>query len=207
MMNEKKVFGIGFHKTGTTSLAEALKVLGYSVTGPNGVDDPDIEYNLMPMAMKLAQEYDAFQDNPWPIVFKEMDEAFPRSKFILTIREEDQWIKSVCKHFGRDSTPMRKYIYGQGHPQGNENLYLKRYRKHNEDVAKYFAGRQDDLLIMDITKGDGWEKLCEFLGKEAPSIPFPHENQARNRNQKFKLFRKLYKKIKTKFIKLYNRIT
>jgi UDP-N-acetylmuramate-alanine ligase len=39
---ETKVFCIGFHKTGTTSLAVALKTLGYRVTGPNGVHDPDI---------------------------------------------------------------------------------------------------------------------------------------------------------------------
>jgi hypothetical protein len=30
-----KVFGIGFHKTATTSLAKALSYLGYRVTGPN----------------------------------------------------------------------------------------------------------------------------------------------------------------------------
>ena len=29
-----KVFGIGFHKTATTSLAKALSYLGYRVTGP-----------------------------------------------------------------------------------------------------------------------------------------------------------------------------
>src|SRR5215472_9937783 len=36
-----KVFGIGFHKTATTSLAKALSYLGYRVTGPNWVDNPN----------------------------------------------------------------------------------------------------------------------------------------------------------------------
>ena len=37
-----KVFCIGFHKTGTTSLETALTKLGYKVTGCFGTKDPDI---------------------------------------------------------------------------------------------------------------------------------------------------------------------
>lgn len=37
-----KVFGIGFHKTGTTFLGQALEVLGYDVHGPIGVLEEDI---------------------------------------------------------------------------------------------------------------------------------------------------------------------
>ena len=33
-MKETRVFGIGFHKTGTTTLDVALTVLGYKVLGP-----------------------------------------------------------------------------------------------------------------------------------------------------------------------------
>jgi len=32
------------------------------------------------------------------------------------------------------------------------------YKKHNEEVLEYFKHRPQDLLIMDITKGDEWEK-------------------------------------------------
>jgi len=68
-----KVFCIGFHKTGTTSLNVALNTLGYRVTGPNGVNDPDIAKNVLRMADDLVKRYDAFQDNPWPIIYKELD--------------------------------------------------------------------------------------------------------------------------------------
>ncbi len=46
-----KVFCIGFHKTGTSSLAVALKTFGYRVTGPNGVNNPNTEtmQSLWPM--------------------------------------------------------------------------------------------------------------------------------------------------------------
>ena len=71
-MKKSKVFGIGFHKTATTSLKIALHTLGYNVTGPNGVNDPDIRNNINAMVEKISQKFDAFQDNPWPIVFKRM---------------------------------------------------------------------------------------------------------------------------------------
>ena len=82
-----KVFGIGFHKTGTTSLALALRQLGYSVTGPNGVNDPNISQNARALVRDLVDQFDAFQDNPWPILFRELDEWYPNSKFVLTLRE------------------------------------------------------------------------------------------------------------------------
>ena len=59
-----KVFCIGFHKTGTTSLAVALRQLGYRVTGHNGVSDADIAEKVYEMAYGLVEQYDAFQDNP-----------------------------------------------------------------------------------------------------------------------------------------------
>ena len=103
-----KVFCIGFHKTGTTSLAEALRMLGYSVTGPNFVEDKRILDQALALALEVTNRYDAFQDNPWPILYKEMDEAYPGSKFILTTRPTDRWIRSVVKHFGKKNTPMRQ---------------------------------------------------------------------------------------------------
>ena len=175
-----KIFGIGFHKTGSTSLAVALEQLGYRVTGPNGVQDPDIEHNVRAMVHSLVDEYDAFQDNPWPIVFEELDERYPRSKFILTVRDPGSWIRSQVRHFGTNETPMRRWIYGVGAPKGNEDVYVARYNKHVQDVLAHFTGRPDDLLVIDIVSGDGWEGLCGFLSKDVPDKPFPHANKARS---------------------------
>jgi hypothetical protein len=178
---KSKVFCIGFHKTGTTSLAIALSTLGYRVTGPNGTRDPNIAKNVLPMAFALAERYDAFQDNPWPIIYRELDARFPGSKFILTLRRPESWIKSQLKHFGRGETPMRKWIYGAGCPEGNEDIYVKRFEDHNRDVQAYFQQRPQDLLVMDLAKGDGWEKLCPFLEADTLNTAFPHANRASDR--------------------------
>ena len=178
MLKTPKVFGIGFHKTGTTSLADALTALGYDVIGPNGVNDRDISTNALPMALALAQDHDAFQDNPWPILFRQMDAAFPGSQFILTVRPIDAWMGSVVRHFGRGSTPMRRWIYGPGSPIGAEAVYKDRYLRHNAEVMAHFAGRPHDLLVLRITEGEGWERLCPFLGHDIPDAPFPQSNRA-----------------------------
>ena len=60
---------------------------------------------------------------------------------------------------------MRKYIYGVGSPKGNEDIYLKKYTSHNAEVLEYFKNRTNDFLVMDLSNGDGWEKLCPFLVK------------------------------------------
>lgn len=180
---KQKVFCIGFHKTGTKSLGQALKTVGYRVTGPNGVKDDNIADNVYSLVHELVKQYDAFQDNPWPIIYKDLDKQYPHSKFIYTYREPQSWIKSLVSHFGSKETAMRKWIYGYGSPVGNEEVYLKRFQDHHNDVAKYFQNRSKDLLIMNLEEGDGWEKLCPFLGVASPAKPFPHINKASDRER------------------------
>ena len=185
-MMKTKVFGIGFHKTATTSLADALSYLGYRVAGPNWVDHPNIAEEVYELAFDLVNRFDAFQDNPWPILYKELDRKFPRSKFILTLRPSEDWIRSVVNHFNEKETPMRQWIYGTGNPKGNENTYLARYERHNREVMEHFRERCEQLLVFNITAGEGWTKLCPFLGVPVPAIPFPCANTApvREKNDK-----------------------
>ena len=137
-----KVFGLGFHKTGTKSLGRALEILGYSVCGGPRQDLLNsVKENKYKSVFKVVNSYDAFQDNPWPLIYKTMDKKFPDSKFILTVRDEDKWIKSIVNYLGVESTDMRKWIYGIGYPLGNEELYLNVYKKHILEVKELLAVR------------------------------------------------------------------
>jgi hypothetical protein len=175
-----KVFCVGFHKTGTTSLEMALKKLGYRVTGSFGTKDPDIAGKAHAMAYAMVDRFDAFEDNPWPILYRELDERFPGSKFVLTRRPTENWIRSQVKDFASTETPMRRWIYGEdaGCPMGNEDTYTTRYERHNREVQEYFADRPDDLLIIDLPNDDGWSRLCPFLDHDIPNETFPHANKA-----------------------------
>jgi hypothetical protein len=55
--------------------------------------------------------------------------------------------------------------------------FIAAYNRHHADVRRYFADRPGDLMEMNIIEGDGWEKLCPFLGLQVPPTPFPHLNR------------------------------
>ncbi|MCP5022398.1 MAG: hypothetical protein GY930_11555 [bacterium] len=177
-----KVFGVGFHKTGTTSLGHALEHLGYRVAGAFGVHDAQIGDVALEQALERIPNYDAFQDNPWPLLFREIDRKFPGSRFILTTREPEAWLASVVKHFSSERTPMRQWIYGEGSPVGHEQLYVETYLAHNAAVRAHFADRPADLLELDLPAGEGWSELCAFLGRSEPDAPFFHSNRASSRS-------------------------
>ena len=45
-------------------------------------------------------------------------------------------------------------------------------------MLEYFRERPKDLLVLNVCAGEGWEKLCPFLNKERPDVPFPYLNKA-----------------------------
>jgi hypothetical protein len=143
---------------------------------------PITQDKLVSAARSFALRADAFEDNPWPIVFREMDEAFPGSKFILTRRDPGSWIDSMVRHFGDHQNPMRTFIFGEGAPQGHETAYVCRYQRHVDEVLAYFAHRPQDLLIINLENAK-WDDLCAFLDKPLPATPFPHKNTATRRER------------------------
>lgn len=161
-------------------MGEALLLLGYKVVGARlDLAEPLLRGDI-DFVLQEAQQYDAFQDMPWAVIYKELDEAFPNSKFILTQRDEQKWLNSAIKHFGENTTLMREWVYGAGKPVGNEAVYIERYQRHNREVQQYFHDRPDDLLIMSWAEGDGWAELCSFLGVPIPKVKFPHANKGKH---------------------------
>lgn len=171
-----KVFGVGLHKTSTTSLANALYTLGYYVGGYFDSGRFADEAELTNYVIERAGCYDAVQDMPWPEFYQLLDSEFPGSKFVLTVRDEDRWIRSVTDHFGDAVIPSHERFYGVPVATGNEAVYRSHFRRHNQEVRDHFADRPGDLLVMDIAAGDGWDVLGEFLGVTTPDWPFPRQN-------------------------------
>lgn len=187
-----KVICIGMHKTGTTTLGLALIDLGYKVLGARtDLAEILLDGNLE-KALEEARPYNALQDVPWALLFKELDKKYPDSKFILTEREESKWMNSVLNHFGDSDIPLHKWIYGTGIAKGNEDIYIAKYRNHHKEVKAYFKNRPNDLLTISLSEGDGWEKLCGFLGHAIPNKNFPYANKGRhNWSAKEKMYNKL----------------
>ena len=175
-----KIFGIGLNKTGTTTLDKCGQELGYRVKGCDRKLLIDFRAGKFQRFDSVIAKYDLFQDWPWPLMYKHLDKSYPGSKFILTTRISDiAWLESLKKHSMRTGVNnCRSLAYGYEYPHQNETSYLNQYNSHNHEVREYFSGRPNDFLEICWEKGDGWEKLCRFLGKEVPSIPIPHANKA-----------------------------
>jgi hypothetical protein len=188
-MKKTKVFCIGFHKTGTTSLGATLELLGYkNCHGAQILRKQLGDLKMMELIFRkeydplfeIADQYDSLNDNPWFILYKELDVRFPGSKFILMLRDEDSWLAS-CKKYFREASPsfkFRLWIYGKGLPIGNEQRYLKVYRNHNSEVLTYFKNRPNDLLIINIEDEDKLQKIKGFLNLTGIEIEFPHLNRS-----------------------------
>ncbi|MGK7894475.1 MAG: sulfotransferase family protein [Xenococcus sp. (in: cyanobacteria)] len=194
-----KIFGIGFQKTGTTSLRDALLMLGYRVCdGCDQALNPNIAEEVYDICYRLVTQYDAFEDHPWSVMYRELDQKYPNSKFILTVRPPDQWLKSVVSHFGDTYIPLHQWIYGAGYPLGNEKIYLEKYLQHNLEVKEYFKDRPNDLLILQLGSGltpnDLWKQLCLFLEHPISQGKFPYSNTQLDR-QIINYFRKIKYKI------------
>jgi hypothetical protein len=181
---KSKVFCIGFHKTGTTSLGKAMEQFGYkNCHGAGKLRKHFGENKLMELLFRkdyeplfeIADLYDSFNDNPWFIIYKALDLKFTGSKFILMLRDEQAWINSCKKYFGTSTSAFRLYIYGKGSPIGNEEVYLARYRKHNYDVLNYFKSRPDDLLVLNLEDEDKGAQIASFLNTEN-AIDYPFLN-------------------------------
>jgi hypothetical protein len=198
MTARPKVFCIGFQKTGTTSLYVALKQIGCRVSGT--VADRWTAARLASegaqLCIEIARRYDAAEDMPWPVFFRELDAAFPSAKFILTVRDKDAWYQSVDRHFGQADTEMHRFVYGgdSGRARDSRERWIGVYSAHNAAVVDYFRDRPNNLLVMDLVRGDGWEKLAPFLGVSAPDTPFPIRNTSVERaGVSYRLKRRLNK--------------
>ncbi len=188
-----KVFCIGFQKTGTTSIAVALEILGFKVApelwrciDANDYEPPLTYALILAMAHEQVPQYSAFADNPWPLLWRELDESYSDAKFILMTRSEQAWYKSLRRMFRYYRSPLQDFIYGGTYPEDDETGYLRRFRQHNTEVLEHFKAKPHQLLELSMDKGPGWEPLCAFLGQRIPDEPFPHKNTAIERNRQLK---------------------
>lgn len=199
--NKNKVFILGFHKTGTTSITKAMLRLGYRVCGNmNQINEFDSRHHttldLFDMALPIIDRYDVFEDTPWFMLYEELLENYPDSKFILTLRNPESWYKSVLKHFGGYSEwNFHSWIYkGHGDPIGNKDLYIYTYTKHNKAVQEYFKLKNKKLLVMHLPEDFNWKILCDYLECKIPWGKFPHANSATSRNTWMRTFLDYLKK-------------
>jgi hypothetical protein len=179
-----KIFGIGLNKTGTSSLHRALELLGYRSVHFGGLETHDLVVRAIderrPLLHYLDPEPDAICDVlTVTYYFYLADVSYPGSKFILTLRDIDEWLDSRRRHVERNQQMKEAGKYEGAFLTVDIDMWAIEYRRHEAVVRSYFADRPADLLAFRPQDGD-WEPLCTFLGVPAPALPFPWENRDRS---------------------------
>ena len=201
-----KIFCIGRNKTGTTSLKKAFEDLGYPVGRQEVAEQLTADHYFtgeFDRIIDYCNSAQVFQDIPfsYPKTYQYLDKAYPNSKFILTVRDdEEQWYRSVtrfhAKLFGRNGNvptfhdlQRAKYIR-QGFMTNitkihgttdldpyNKDIMTHNYLHHNDEIIQYFKDRPDDLLVINIADKGAYAKFAKFLDLDIQEKDFPWENK------------------------------
>jgi len=152
-----KVFAIGFNKSATTSLHTLFQSLGFSsYHGGEWRDCKDIN---------LLNNYDCFSDG-YPKNHDKLDALFPKSKFILQVRDLQSWVYSRLAHIRRVKT-LGIYkgsdIWDETEPA--VKFWIQQRNDYHLEVMSYFENRPEDFLIVNLTKDQSSAKrITNFLG-------------------------------------------
>lgn len=202
----RKVFCIGRNKTGTTSLQRAFEDLGFRVGDQRAAEllyDKHYYKREFKPFIEYCRSAQIFQDIPFscPFLYVALDQAFPGSKFILSVRKDaDQWYSSITRFYSKlwgtngalptaDQLKSARYmrpgfayelmkLYGTN----DNDLFHKptltaHYDRYNSEVKEYFAHRPSDLLVIDVGEAGSYQRFIEFLGISSPFNEFPWENK------------------------------
>lgn len=200
-----KVIGAGFGRTGTASLQAALSTLGLPCchwadlfTQPERVRLWHAVADGQPVQWEqVFSGYQATVDWPGVAYWKELVDAYPNAKVLLSVRDANRWYDSVDRTLldgaRRIRTPeftsseaakvitpelrrlAAKVVWRRsfGGRIGNREHLIEVFEQHNQQVRQYIQAER--LLVYEVTQG--WEPLCAFLGVPVPlDSPFPHLN-------------------------------
>lgn len=204
-----KIIGSGFGRTGTLSTHNALNSLGYPcyhmfevIENKENKTHLDFWNNVANASAdtqhdwnEVFEKYTATVDNPGCCVWRELYEAYPDAKVILTLhpRGPEAWYESTMDTiyftesmwqfkflalftpFAKKMSNMSSKLIWQRSHKGtmeDKDAAIARYHEHIDELKT--AIPEDKLLIFSVDQG--WEPLCKFLGVEVPKTDFPNVN-------------------------------
>jgi len=188
-----KVVGSGLGRTGTKSMQTALAMLGV------GPCHHMVEVFMHPESMALwvdaaegrpnwdeiFKDYQSAVDYPTAAYWKQVADHYPDAKVLHTVRDPDKWFESTQATIFSQASPAiagggddlrTRFFTGFMGPIREhlaDRAWMTDYfRRHTEEVKATIAPER--LLIYEV--GEGWDRLCKFLGVPVPAEPYPSEN-------------------------------
>lgn len=195
-----EVVGAGFGRTGTLSLKTALERLGVGRCYHMFEVFENLAHARQWLAAARAEpvdwglllgDYGATVDWPACAFWRELVDANPGAKVVLSVRPADRWYDSfhhtIRELLVREAPDLpegsdaayaaqmaREVLVGRsfGGELGDRAHAVAAYERHNREVQE--AVDPDRLLVYDVA--EGWGPLCAFLGRAVPDEPFPNVN-------------------------------
>ena len=168
-----RIFGIGLNKTGTTSLAEALRILGLTV------DHSDERNTQRCVSCEWPEEIVGYLDGPIHRVKWILAKRFPDALFLLTERDYISWINSRIVHV------LHNRVRQDGDPWQDIDTaaWQREFEDWHSDANRFHAEYPHRVLRWNVNEPLGWEPLCRFLKLDVPAVPFPKSNSGEWRLQ------------------------
>lgn len=151
---------------------------------------------------KVLGDMNAVTDMPAVSFSEELIIAYPDAKVILVERDIETWYKSFEQVFiqfyeapiwpvvARVNPSMVGHMYsfitngvarchfGANNGREFRSHAREAYQRHYATVRSLLQQRGEaESRLLEFDLKDGWKPLCEFLGKDAPHVPFPHVNE------------------------------
>lgn len=111
--------------------------------------------------------------------FRELDEQYPESRFILNLRKREDWARSRRRF--RDGGYLDCPCGHRRHDDEQElfECWYRHWDRHIAAVKEYFEGRPEQLLVFDIDR-HGVDEVNEFFSDlELDASLWPWENRTR----------------------------
>ncbi|TPX08810.1 uncharacterized protein E0L32_009750 [Thyridium curvatum] len=198
---KKQVISLGFYRTGSQSLKEALTILGYRDVFHSSAIVADMEQwrslaevteaNVPSLPSYAGGDYTTAAD--WDAYFGPCEAltdvtpfavsllaAYPDAKVVLVRPRPAQRPLARAAADGRAAWAMYAGMLGVGDLRKLRDRRVLRagYERHHGLVRRLVPpGRLLEIDLADL----GWGPLCAFLGKEVPpgDVPFPRLNESR----------------------------
>jgi hypothetical protein len=226
-----EVIGVGIGRTGTYSLKHALQELGLpcyhyadAVLNPSdfGKWEDCTEAVLSGKTYDFDRIYSqpdrpayrAAVDTPSMCFYKELLQAYPKAKFILTVRDNPEvWYVSyyntvfeatkgdpvlnllvplLAPWIVKSDRIIKKLVWDS--PRlfdgkfGKDKEYVKQqYLAWAEEVKRTIPPSQ----LLEFNVKQGWAPLCKFLGVPVPDLPFPRMNDTEEFNKRMEQMRRM----------------
>ena len=191
-----KLINAGLGRTGTTSLKAALETLGFApvyhttdlFTSPK---DMDVwEAAMEGETIDWRAFFSGYKVADWPagLFYRDIINAHPDAKVMLTVRDPEQWFESIngtLQQLNSFNLPIplvrrvKRFLetYAINNFFGGkveDKAYMMRFfQQHTEAVKALIPSER--LLVYSVR--EGWGPLCDFLGVDAPQQPFPRLNK------------------------------